>query len=187
MSTLVMKLLMIGIPDVAVFGEKDYQQLQIIRQMVRDLSVAVRIEGGATIRESDSLAMSSRNTYLNPAEREQAPALYRALNTAADRMAAGENVSDVLTWAREFVVEAGFRCGLRHARGARYPRVPSLTVFKRAGAAGCGGMARPGAPDRQEFRSSRWGRWLKSTANQCKIFPHLTLPFRRAFLWSSDV
>jgi pantoate--beta-alanine ligase len=109
MSTLVMKLLMIALPDVAVFGEKDYQQLQIIRRMVRDLNVPVRIESGATVREADGLAMSSRNTYLNAVERSQAPRLYQALKGAADRIGAGENVSTVLASSKTDVLEAGFR------------------------------------------------------------------------------
>ena len=108
MSTLVMKLLMIGLPDVAVFGEKDYQQLQIIKRMVRDLNVPVRIEGGATVRESDGLAMSSRNSYLNTAERCQASGLYRALNAAAERIAAGDNVAEILDQAKAAVLDAGF-------------------------------------------------------------------------------
>lgn len=109
MSTLVMKLLMTAMPDVAVFGEKDYQQLQIIRRMVRDLDVPVRIEGGATVREPDGLAMSSRNTYLSPQERAQAPRLFEALNSAAVRIQKGEAVADVLAWAEAFLVESGFR------------------------------------------------------------------------------
>ena len=109
MSTLVMKLLMIALPDVAVFGEKDYQQLQIIRRMVRDLNVPVRVESGATVREADGLAMSSRNTYLSAAERRQAPGLYQVLQAAAERIVAGEDVSTVVDWAEARVLEAGFR------------------------------------------------------------------------------
>lgn len=109
MSTLVMKLLMTAMADVAVFGEKDYQQLQIIRRMVRDLNVPVRIESGATVREHDGLAMSSRNTYLDPEQRARAPRLFEALNTAARRIQAGDDVPEVVARAGAFLLESGFR------------------------------------------------------------------------------
>ena len=109
MSTLVMKLLMTALPDIAIFGEKDYQQLQIIRRMVRDLDVPVRIESGATVRENDGLAMSSRNTYLSAEQRRQAPRLFEALNTAAKRIEDGDHVAAALAWAEAFVLESGFR------------------------------------------------------------------------------
>jgi pantoate--beta-alanine ligase len=79
MLTVVLKLLQIVRPDRAFFGEKDYQQLTLIRQMVTDLNVDVRIVGVPIVRESDGMAMSSRNRYLNPEEREQAGALSSAL------------------------------------------------------------------------------------------------------------
>ncbi len=79
MLTVVLKLLQIIRPDRAFFGEKDYQQLVLIRQMVADLNVDVRIVGVPTVREADGLAMSSRNRYLNPEDREQAGALSSAL------------------------------------------------------------------------------------------------------------
>ena len=79
MLTVVLKLLQIVAPDRAFFGEKDYQQLVLIRQMVTDLNVDVRIVGVPTVREADGLAMSSRNRYLNPEDREQASALSSAL------------------------------------------------------------------------------------------------------------
>jgi len=79
MLTVVLKLLQIVRPDRAFFGEKDYQQLVLIRQMVADLNVDVRIVGVPTVRESDGLAMSSRNRYLSPEDREQASALSSAL------------------------------------------------------------------------------------------------------------
>ncbi|HYG63781.1 MAG TPA: pantoate--beta-alanine ligase [Thermoanaerobaculia bacterium] len=77
-------------PDVAVFGEKDGQQLAVIRQMVRDLHMPVEIVAGPTIREEDGLAMSSRNAYLSPDERRAASVLYRALSAAERAIAAGE-------------------------------------------------------------------------------------------------
>jgi pantoate--beta-alanine ligase len=109
MSTLVMKLLMIALPDVAVFGEKDYQQLQIIRRMVRDLNVPVRVESGATVREKDGLAMSSRNTYLSAEQRAAAPSLIEALRAAARAIQAGHDVASALASAEAAVLGAGFR------------------------------------------------------------------------------
>jgi len=83
-ATVVAKLLLQSLPDVAVFGEKDYQQLCVIRAMARDLDIPVTILGGETVREPDGLAMSSRNTYLSEAERAIAPKLFEALNFVAD-------------------------------------------------------------------------------------------------------
>ena len=77
-------------PDVAVFGEKDYQQLQIIRRMVRDLHMPVAVHGHPIARDSDGLALSSRNQYLDAAQRERAPALYATLREAAAALRAGE-------------------------------------------------------------------------------------------------
>jgi len=76
-------------PDVAIFGEKDYQQLAVIRRMVEDLCWPIEIEGVATVREADGLAMSSRNRYLTAAERERAPLLYRTLCAVAERLRGG--------------------------------------------------------------------------------------------------
>jgi pantoate--beta-alanine ligase len=86
-TTVVLKLFNIVQADLAVFGRKDYQQLAVIRRMVRDLSVPIRIVAGETVREPDGLALSSRNRYLNAEERAQALALSRALRTGADLVA----------------------------------------------------------------------------------------------------
>ena len=89
-ATVVLKLLNVVRPHRAYFGEKDMQQLMVIRRMVSDLNVPVFIASVATVRESDGLALSSRNKYLNAEERRAAPALHRALQEAANRIRAGE-------------------------------------------------------------------------------------------------
>jgi pantoate--beta-alanine ligase len=89
-ATVVFKLFSIVEPDVAVFGEKDYQQLVCIRQMVRDLNLDVQVVGMPTIREEDGLAMSSRNAYLSPAQRQQATAIFRGLRKARRLLDSGE-------------------------------------------------------------------------------------------------
>ncbi len=89
-STVVAKLFHIVEPDVAVFGEKDYQQLTVIRRMVTELCMRVEIVGAPTVRDSDGLAMSSRNQYLTAAERKVAPVIYRTLEAAAGRIRSGD-------------------------------------------------------------------------------------------------
>jgi len=107
-ATVVARLLIQALPDVAVFGEKDYQQLQVIRRMVADLHLPVHIEGAPTIREDDGLAMSSRNAYLTPEERRAAPALYRTIGTVAGNVARGENPDAQSRWATEILTRCGF-------------------------------------------------------------------------------
>ncbi len=89
-ATVVAKLFGIVQPDVAVFGEKDYQQLAIIRRMTADLELPVEIVGAPTVRSPDGLAMSSRNRYLSEAERAIAPRIYETLRAVAARIEAGE-------------------------------------------------------------------------------------------------
>jgi pantoate--beta-alanine ligase len=95
-ATVVLKLFQLVRPTRAYFGQKDAQQLAVIRQMVRDLNLPVEIVAGPTIREPDGLAMSSRNAYLNPAERRAATVLCHALTAARDRYKAGERDAEVL-------------------------------------------------------------------------------------------
>lgn len=105
--TVVTKLFHLLSPDAAVFGEKDFQQLAIIRRMVRDLNFAVEIIGAPTVREADGLACSSRNQYLNEAERAQAPVLQRALQEARRRVREGElSVAAILDAARAAITQA---------------------------------------------------------------------------------
>jgi len=107
-ATVVAKLFQILPADAAFFGEKDYQQLAVIRQMVRDLNIPVEIVGCPTLREPDGLAMSSRNAYLSPAQRRQAGSLSRALFAAVDRVRRGErNVAVLVGGIREEILSAG--------------------------------------------------------------------------------
>jgi pantoate--beta-alanine ligase len=90
---------------VAVFGQKDYQQLVLIRQMVRDLAMPVGVVGGETVREPDGLALSSRNRYLSASERQTALALSRALHAGADAASRGGEAA--MSAARDLLVSAG--------------------------------------------------------------------------------
>jgi pantoate--beta-alanine ligase len=107
-ATVVAKLLLQSGADIACFGEKDYQQLQVIRRVARDLDIPVRIEGVATVREPDGLALSSRNRYLSPAERAVAPALQRMLVASVRRIAEGADIAETLAAGRGALGEAGF-------------------------------------------------------------------------------
>ncbi|MGC2341992.1 MAG: pantoate--beta-alanine ligase, partial [Methyloceanibacter sp.] len=108
-ATVVTKLLLQCAQDVAVFGEKDYQQLLVIKQLVRDLNIPVQIVAGPIVREPDGLALSSRNGYLSPAERKTAPILYQVLSEAGAALANGEGC-DAASSAGRFKLESkGFR------------------------------------------------------------------------------
>jgi pantoate--beta-alanine ligase len=108
-ATVVAKLLLQALPDVALFGEKDYQQLLVIRRMVRDLDVPVRIEGVPTVREADGLALSSRNAYLTPAERAIAPTLHRTISAVARAVTEGGSPEREASLAADTLARAGFR------------------------------------------------------------------------------
>ena len=107
-ATVVTKLLLQAQPDAAYFGEKDFQQLLVVRRLVRDLCVPVRIGAVPVVRDADGLALSSRNVFLTPAQRRQAPSLHRALQTAAGRLIAGGDTAKELARAHEALVKAGF-------------------------------------------------------------------------------
>jgi pantoate--beta-alanine ligase len=108
-ATVVAKLLNLVQADHAFFGEKDYQQLQVITRMAADLCMPTHIHGVATVRESDGLAMSSRNVYLTPNERAIAPVLYATLAQVADDFRAGRDGGRLEVQARETLAQAGFR------------------------------------------------------------------------------
>ncbi len=112
-------------PDAAVFGEKDYQQLLVIRRMVEDLRMTIKILVGETVRESDGLAMSSRNSYLTPEERERAPMIYQQLQKARSEIGAGErNFDAVCARALEALRAAGFKPDYFEVRRAEDLRPP---------------------------------------------------------------
>lgn len=117
-ATVVAKLLLQALPDVALFGEKDYQQLQVVMRLARDLDLPVQIVGVPTVREPDGLAMSSRNVYLSTADRATATILHRALSDAAERIARDGKVEAAVEEARAVISAAGFHLDYIEARHA---------------------------------------------------------------------
>jgi pantoate--beta-alanine ligase len=117
-ATVVAKLLIQAAPDFAIFGEKDFQQLAVIRRMARDLDLPGEIIGAPTIREPDGLAMSSRNVYLSVEDRAAAPALHRAMEAAAAEIRLGEKPAAALAQARETIMQAGFALDYLELRDA---------------------------------------------------------------------
>lgn len=108
-ATVVTKLLLQSLPDEAFFGEKDYQQLNVIKRFVADLNIPVEISGVATVREADGLAMSSRNAYLNREERDIAPTLYQVIREVSERFKVGGKAEALSVWASEQLIQAGFQ------------------------------------------------------------------------------
>jgi pantoate--beta-alanine ligase len=108
-ATVVGKLLIAAFPDIAVFGEKDYQQLMVVRRLVRDLRLPTEIIGLPTVREADGLALSSRNAYLSADERTLATTIARVMKNVADAIRAGGAVEPALAEGRAALEAAGFR------------------------------------------------------------------------------
>ncbi|BBF92557.1 pantoate--beta-alanine ligase [Blastochloris tepida] len=117
-ATVVGKLFLQVRPDIAVFGEKDYQQLKVVTRLARDLDLPTRIIGAPTTREADGLALSSRNVYLSADERARAVALPHALVKAAESIAAGQPASRALAQGRAMLSRAGFEIDYFEARDA---------------------------------------------------------------------
>jgi pantoate--beta-alanine ligase len=117
-ATVVAKLFIQTAPDIAVFGEKDYQQLKVVSRIARDLDLPLRVIGAPTVREPDGLAMSSRNGYLTADERAVAPALYRVLTLCAKKIAEGRSIATILAEGREAIGLAGFALDYLEARHA---------------------------------------------------------------------
>lgn len=145
-ATVVTKLLLQSGADVAVFGEKDYQQLQVIKRVVRDLDIPVEIIGAPTSRLEDGLARSSRNAYLSEAEREVAGRMNLALSDAVRRLQGGESVEKVEATGRAALERAGFQridyFDVRNAGDLSHPGPGPLNVPGRVLAAAVIGKTR---------------------------------------------
>jgi pantoate--beta-alanine ligase len=118
-ATVVGKLFTQCRPDVAVFGQKDFQQLCVVTQMARDLNLGVRVIGAQTVRERDGLAMSSRNVYLSSEQRRTAPALYCAMKETAKRLRGGDDLEATMAGGAELITAAGFALDYFEARHAQ--------------------------------------------------------------------
>jgi pantoate--beta-alanine ligase len=117
-AIVVSKLLIQCLPNVAVFGEKDFQQLMVVARLAADLDLPVKIVGAPIMREADGLAMSSRNAYLSPQERAAAPVLYRVLKRCAAAIARGDRIARVLDDGGAEIEQAGFQLDYLEARNA---------------------------------------------------------------------
>jgi pantoate--beta-alanine ligase len=117
-ATVVAKLLIQCEPDIAMFGEKDYQQLKVVTRLACDLNLRTRIVGVPIVRDADGLALSSRNRYLSPRERAMAPTLHRVLAECAAAIAAGKRAAGVLAKGRAAITRAGFALDYLEARHA---------------------------------------------------------------------
>jgi pantoate--beta-alanine ligase len=117
-ATVVAKLLIQCAPDVAIFGEKDYQQLKVVTLLARDLDLGIRIIGVPTVRERDGLALSSRNVYLSADERTMASVLHRVLADSAAKIKARQAIGTVLAEGRVTITQAGFTIDYLEARHA---------------------------------------------------------------------
>lgn len=118
-ATVVGKLLIQCLPDMAVFGEKDFQQLRVVTQLAKDLDMPVKIVGVPIVREKDGLALSSRNVYLSAKERAIAPTLHRVLKDCAGKIAKGRPIGGVMAEGRAAIAGAGFALDYLEARHAQ--------------------------------------------------------------------
>jgi pantoate--beta-alanine ligase len=126
-ATVVTKLFTQSRADYAFFGEKDYQQLMVVRRMAEDLDLGIRVIGVPTLRDDDGLAMSSRNRFLSKHERHQAPAIHRALVQAADKIRAGSDIQSATRMASRSLTTLGFKVDYFTARNAVTLAVPQST------------------------------------------------------------
>ena len=117
-ATVVGKLFAQCRPDVALFGQKDYQQLKVVTRMALDLDLGVKVIGMTTVRERDGLAMSSRNVYLTPADRQTATVLYRVIKDSKKRLRAGDDLATVMAAGTQTIAAAGFKVDYFEARHA---------------------------------------------------------------------
>jgi len=117
-ATVVAKLFIQCEPDIALFGEKDYQQLKMVTQLARDLAIKTRIVGAPIVRERDGLALSSRNRYLSASERQVAPVIYRTLKECAAKIAAGAPIAAVLDYGKTAMARTGLQVDYLEARNA---------------------------------------------------------------------
>ena len=129
-ATIVAKLHVQALPDIAIYGEKDFQQLAVIRQMTRDLDLPIEVLGAVTVREADGLALSSRNVYLDASQRKAAPVLNATLRDCARRLRADENVDSVLAQGRSAITAAGFALDYLELRDAQNLGAPDIASGK---------------------------------------------------------
>ncbi|MCC7462037.1 MAG: pantoate--beta-alanine ligase [Gammaproteobacteria bacterium] len=130
-ATVVAKLFGIVQPDVAVFGEKDFQQYVIIRKMTTELAIPVEVIGAPTVRAADGLALSSRNRYLSSEERARAPAIHRALQRAVERLGAGErDLAAIEAEGHSGIAAAGMKVDYFSVRSALDLAVPAAGVHE---------------------------------------------------------
>jgi len=126
-ATVVGKLFTQCRPDIAIFGEKDFQQLRVVTRMAADLDLGVKVIGSRTVRERDGLAMSSRNVYLSAEQRQVAPALYRAMKESAARLKAGEDIAAAMAAGTGIIEAAGFALDYFELRDAQTLRPAAST------------------------------------------------------------
>lgn len=129
-ATVVAKLHIQAMPDVAIYGEKDFQQLAVIRQMTRDLDLPIEVLGGETIREADGLALSSRNVYLDAAQRQTAPLLNATMRESAARIRKGEAFEGVMAEGRAKIAAAGFALDYLELRDSLTLGTPDVALGK---------------------------------------------------------